>query len=84
MAQHRGVNSAPICWTTNPPGLSKPFFAITTLPPLSDFDEGDLAEVNRCLAEGEKVDKRNTRRQTALHRACAGGHRDVVDVLLKR
>lgn len=44
--------------------------------------EGDLAEVKRCIGEGQPVDKRNTRRQTALHCACAGGHRDVVNFLL--
>ncbi|CAN0520308.1 unnamed protein product, partial [Scytosiphon promiscuus] len=45
---------------------------------------GNLSEVNRCLSEGEMVDKRNTRRQTPLHRACAGGHHEVVEVLLTR
>ncbi|CAM9919757.1 unnamed protein product, partial [Hapterophycus canaliculatus] len=51
---------------------------------LPRFREGNVDEVNRCLAAGEMVDKRNTRRQTALHSACAGGHRDVADILLSQ
>lgn len=45
---------------------------------------GNLEEVHRCLADGEMVDKRNTRRQTALHSACLGGHHEVADVLIKQ
>ncbi|CAM9427522.1 unnamed protein product, partial [Ectocarpus sp. 12 AP-2014] len=47
-------------------------------------ENGNLAEVQRCLADGEMVDKRNTRRQTALHSACLGGHHEVADILMKR
>ncbi|CAM9230611.1 unnamed protein product, partial [Chrysoparadoxa australica] len=46
--------------------------------------KGDLAQVKRCIEEmGERVDKRDTRRQTPLHSACEGGSVEVAAYLIE-
>lgn len=54
------------------------------VPLIEAAKTGDLAKVQELLDKGQKIDKRNEDKQTALMVAVEGGHPEVVSLLLER
>ena len=44
--------------------------------------QGDLAEVNKLIADGKDVNEKDDERWTPIYYALKNGHREVVDALI--